>query len=79
MKQPLIAVREGGLDGFTFRRRIPVGGGGNRSRVGGESDKQGFGAKLLAHQLTDVEFAATAHLCGSSMSDVGIVCPDNEL
>ncbi len=79
MEQRLIAVGQRGPNDLPLYRLIPAGGGGDGAGVGGEPHEHGLVAELLAHQLTQVEFARSAHLGGSRVAQVRVVGPDHHL
>ncbi len=60
-------------------RAVPVGGGGDRPVVCGESDQHGLAAIFLAHQLADIHLPASTHRGCPGVAQMRIMRPDNDL
>src|SRR5262249_15004927 len=61
MKEPLVAPRERWPNLPLLGGIAPVAGGGDRSGVCRETDRKRLIAMTLPHELTEIQFAASAH------------------
>src|SRR6266404_3269689 len=62
-----------------FRRFTPIGSSCDSASIGAEANGIDFSPVTLAHELTDVPFAAPAHLRGARIAQMRVVRPDHDL
>ena len=78
VKQPFVAAREGWADVLALRGGVPLGCGGHRSCVGREADVHGGRTEMIAHDLSDIQFAGVAHVGGTRVAQMRVVRPQHQ-
>src|SRR5437764_14520971 len=79
MKQLFIASSQSRANSFSLNGRAPIRCSSHGAVMRAETDQDGFIAKTLAHQLTNVHFPVMPHLRGARVAEMRIVRSANRL